>query len=280
MNKFDQFQSAIELQIFDDTSFTIIPDSRYFVGNTPHGGYLTALMHKALTSLLPHSVAISSSVQFLDRIDAEEVKLIGEVFRLSKGSSSGIIKLIQNNKVCATFIGTCSDFEYMKGISDLSTELPKIFNSVESNEYQTMNYDKISKGFTPSFVKQLNCEVHPDHAWWNRNEHSKNNEARCSAFLEMDGGTPDQFCLSFYSDIVPPVVTNKYGPLGWVPTITLTTHIRQMPTTQKLFADFRASEINKGYFEQNGNIWDLNKNLVASSRQLTRILKSEEKIVI
>ena len=280
MNKFDQFQSAIELQIFDDTSFTIIPDSRYFVGNTPHGGYLTALMHKSLTSLLPHSVAISSSVQFLDRIDAEEVKLIGEVFRLSKGSSSGIIKLMQNNKVCATFTGTCSDFEYMKGINDLSTELPKIFNSLESNKYQTMNYDKISKGFTPSFVKQLNCEVHPDHAWWTREEHSKNNEARCSAFLEMDGGIPDQFCLSFYSDIVPPVVTNKYGPLGWVPTITLTTHIRQMPTTQKLFADFKASEINKGYFEQNGNIWDLNKNLVASSRQLTRILKSEEKIVI
>ena len=97
MNKFDQFQSAIELQIFDDTSFTIIPDSKYFVGNTPHGGYLTALMHKALTSLLPHSVAISSSVQFLDRIDTEEVKLIGEVFRLSKGSSSGIIKLMQND---------------------------------------------------------------------------------------------------------------------------------------------------------------------------------------
>jgi hypothetical protein len=84
--------------------------------------------------------------------------------------------------------------------------------------------------------------------------------------------------LSFYSDILPPVVSNKYGALGWIPTITLTTHIRQMPTTNTLFADFKASDINKGYFEQDCNIWDLNENLVASSRQLTRILKSEEKL--
>ena len=87
-----------------------------------------------------------------------------------------------------------------------------------------------------------------------------------------------QFCLSFFSDILPPVVCNKYGPLGWIPTITLTTHIRKMPSTSVLYADFKASDINKGYFEQGCNIWDLDANLVASSRQLTRILKSEAKI--
>jgi hypothetical protein len=51
-----------------------------------------------------------------------------------------------------------------------------------------------------------------------------------------------------------------------------------LPTTSQLYADFIASDINKGYFEQDCNIWDLNGNLVASSRQLTRILKSEEKL--
>ena len=62
-------------------------------------------------------------------------------------------------------------------------------------------------------------------------------------------------------------------------TITLTTHIRQLPTTETLYTDFKASEINNGYFEQDCNIWDLDGNLVASSRQLTRILKSDEKIL-
>jgi len=278
MNQFERFQEAIKLENLEDNKFIVNPDTNYFVGNTPHGGYLMAVMHKALTSILPHSTAISSSVQYLDRIDAKTFELEVETFKTSRGSSSGIVKLKQDNKICTTFTGTCSDFQFMKGYDGLQKPLPNIFNESDKKDYIKMNYDKISKGFTPAFIQQLECLIHPDHAWWNRDSSDKDNEARCSAFLEMQGGIPDQFCLSFYSDILPPVVSNKYGPLGWIPTITLTTHIRQLPSTSELYADFRATDINKGYFEQDCNIWDLNGNLVASSRQLTRILKSEEKL--
>ena len=278
MNQFERFQEAIKLENLEDNKFIVNPDTNYFVGNTPHGGYLMAVMHKALTSILPHSTAISSSVQYLDRIDAKTFELEVETFRTSRGSSSGIVKLKQDDKICTTFTGTCSDFEFMKGYDGLQKPLPNIFNESDKKDYIKMNYDKISKGFTPAFIQQLECLIHPDHAWWNRDSNDQNNEARCSAFLEMQGGIPDQFCLSFYSDILPPVVSNKYGPLGWIPTITLTTHIRQLPSTSELYADFKATDINKGYFEQDCNIWDLNGNLVASSRQLTRILKSEEKL--
>jgi acyl-CoA thioesterase len=280
MNQFKRFQDALKLENVEDNKFIVNPNTNYFVGNTPHGGYLMAIMHKALTNTLPHSTAISSSVQYLDRIDAKPFELEVEIFKASRGSSSGIVKLIQDDKICTTFTGTCSDFEFMKGHDDLQKPLPDIFTEKDKNDYVKMNYDKISKGFTPSFIQQLECLIHPDHAWWNRDTdtNSKDNKARCSAFLEMEGGQPDQFCLSFYSDILPPVVCNKYGPLGWIPTITLTTHIRKLPTTSQLYADFIATDINKGYFEQDCNIWDLNGNLVASSRQLTRILKSEEKL--
>ena len=280
MKQFNRFQEAMKLENVEDNKFIADPDTNYFVGSTPHGGYLMAIMHKALTTILPHSTAISSSVQYLDRIDARPFELEVELFKASRGSSSGIVKLRQDNKICTTFTGICSDFEFMKGYDDLQKPLPSIFTDKDKNDYLKMNYDKISKGFTPSFIQQLECLIHPDHAWWNRDKDNdgKDNEARCSAFLEMEGGQPDQFCLSFYSDILPPVVCNKYGPLGWIPTITLTTHIRQLPTTSQLYADFIATDINKGYFEQDCNIWDLNGNLVASSRQLTRILKSEEKL--
>ena len=280
MNQFERFQNALKLENIEDNKFIVNPDTNYFVGSTPHGGYLMAVMHKALANVLPHSTAITSSVQYLDRIDAKPFQLEVEVFKTGRGSSSGIVKLKQDDKICTTFTGTCSDFEFMKGYDDLQKPLPNIFLDKDRCEYVKMNYDKISKGFTPAFIQQLECSIHPDHAWWNRkaDEDNTDNEARCSAFLEMKGGRPDQFCLSFYSDILPPVVCNKYGPLGWIPTITLTTHIRQLPSTNELYADFKATDINKGYFEQDCNIWDLNGNLVASSRQLTRILKSEEKL--
>ena len=278
MNQFNQFEEALALNHIENNIFLVKPDSRYFVGNTPHGGYLQALMHKALVTILPHATAISSSVQFLDRIENDDLTWTVDIYKIGRGSSSGVVRAIQDDKVCAVFTGTCSDFEHMKGYSGLNTPLPKIFDESNIANYVEMNYEKISKGFTPNFIKQLKCLVHPDHAWWNKEKLEEDAKARCSAFLELDGGMPDQFCLSFYTDILPPVVSNKYGPLGWIPTITLTTHIRQLPTTNILFADFKASDINKGYFEQDCNIWDLNNNLVASGRQLTRILKSEDKI--
>ena len=278
MNQFEQFQNALVLEVISENTYRVNPDSRYFVGKTPHGGYLNALMHKALISSVPHSVAISSSIQYLNRIEAKDVVLEVEVFKVSRGSSSGIVKLIQDKKICSVFNAICSDFDHMKGFDGLETNLPDIFRDMPIENYKELNYDKVSPGLTHSFMLQLNCKIHPCHAWWDIDINENNAEARCSSFMKLDGGMPDQFALSFYVDVAPPVVSNKYGPLGWIPTYSLSTHIRQMPTTEIVFADFVAKDINKGYFEQDCNIWDLNENLVASSRQLTRILKSEEKL--
>ena len=93
MNQFDRFQEALKLNSVDNNKFIVNPDVNYFVGNTPHGGYLMALMHKALTNILPHSTAISSSVQYLDRIEAKPFELEVEIFKTSRGSSSGICLL-------------------------------------------------------------------------------------------------------------------------------------------------------------------------------------------
>ena len=125
-------------------------------------------MHKTLVTALPHSTAISSSVQYLDRIDDADISIEVEILRISKGSSSGIVKIIQDNKICVTLSGTCSDFEHMKGFDGISTPFPEIFHECDRNKYVKMNYDKISSGFTPSFIQQLECSIHPDHAWWNR----------------------------------------------------------------------------------------------------------------
>ena len=91
MNKFKRFQDALKIENVEDNKFIVNPNTNYFVGNTPHGGYLMAIMHKALTTILPHSAAISASVQYLDRIDARPFELEVEIFKASRGSSSGIV---------------------------------------------------------------------------------------------------------------------------------------------------------------------------------------------
>jgi len=278
MNQFEQFQVAINLTRVSDTVFSFTPDPKYFVGNTPHGGYLLALMNKAITSVLPHPSTINSNVYYLDRTEPEPAELHVEVLRTSRGSSMGQVKLIQNKKLTCLYSSLCSDFQYMKGYSGLGTTLPEIMNSVPEKDFKVMNYENFKVGSTPSFIQQLEMSVHPDHAWWDRSISNDVAEARCSAYLELKGGIADTYVLSYLADILPPVVQNKYGALGWIPTLALTCNIRQLPKTNRLFIDGLAKDISNGYFEQDCYIWDMDGNLVATSRQLAKILKSEEKL--
>ena len=277
MSFFKQFENSIAIDRLDENLFSMTPSKDYFVGNTPHGGYLTAVMQKAISLSMPHPHLINSNTLYLDRTEPREISIKVEKIRESRGSSVGQVSLIQDDKLRCMMTGICSDFHYMKGVNDLETHPPKIFNE-ERDSFISLNFDNKEEGITPSFIKQTHCEIAIKHAWWLKNEGDLGDEARCSGFISMGDEIPDQFVLSFYSDFFPPVVMNKYGPLGWVPTLSLTTNIRQLPTTSELFMDVKAKDLNKGFFEQDCQIWDLNKNLVATSRQLTRILKSEEKL--
>ena len=277
MSFFKQFENSIIIDKSDENIFSMTPSKDYFVGNTPHGGYLTAVMQKALSLSMPHPHVINSNTLYLDRTEPKEISIHVDKIRESRGSSVGQVSLMQDNKLRCMMTGICSDFNYMNGVSDLETLPPRVFN--EKRElFISLNFDNKQVGFTPSFIKQTKCDIAKQHAWWLKNENDLGDEARCAGFITMGEEIPDQFVLSFYSDFFPPVVMNKYGPLGWVPTLSLTTNIRQLPTTSELFMDVIAKDLNKGFFEQDCQIWDLNKNLVATSRQLTRILKSEEKL--
>ena len=277
MSFFKQFENSIAIDRSDENLFSMTPSKDYFVGNTPHGGYLTAVMQKALSLSMPHPHVINSNTLYLDRTEPKEISIHVDKIRESRGSSVGQVSLIQDEKLRCMMTGICSDFNYMNGVNDLQTIPPKIFNE-KRDLFISLNFDNKQEGFTPSFIKQTKCDIAKQHAWWLKNENDLGDEARCAGFISMGEEIPDQFVLSFYSDFFPPVVMNKYGPLGWVPTLSLTTNIRQLPTTSELFMDVIAKDLNKGFFEQDCQIWDLNKNLVATSRQLTRILKSEEKL--
>ena len=277
MSFFKQFENSIIIDKSDENIFSMTPSKDYFVGNTPHGGYLTAVMQKALSLSMPHPHVINSNTLYLDRTEPKKINIQVDKIRESRGSSVGRVSLIQDDKLRCMMTGICSDFNYMNGVNDLETLPPEIFNE-KRDLFISLNFDNKQEGFTPSFIKQTKCDIAKQHAWWLKNENDLGDEARCAGFISMGEEIPDQFVLSFYSDFFPPVVMNKYGPLGWVPTLSLTTNIRQLPTTSELFMDVIAKDLNKGFFEQDCQIWDLNKNLVATSRQLTRILKSEEKL--
>ena len=98
MSFFKQIENSIILHKSDENTFSMITSKDYFVGNTPHGGYLTAVMQKALSLSMPHQHIINSITLYLDRTEPREISIKVEKIRESRGSSVGQVSLIQDNK--------------------------------------------------------------------------------------------------------------------------------------------------------------------------------------
>jgi hypothetical protein len=82
-----------------------------------------------------------------------------------------------------------------------------------------------------------------------------------------DGAAIDPFWLLVAGD-APPPVTFDLGIRGWVPTVTLDAHIRQLPQQGWLIAEQTAKLVADGWLDETCNLWDETGRLVASVRQL------------
>ena len=74
----------------------------------------------------------------------------------------------------------------MKGVDDISTQPPNIFN-FDRDDFVDFNYDLKGLGYTPNFVKQLTV-VFTKTCLVVKRKCRSNEVARCSGFVEMSGG--------------------------------------------------------------------------------------------
>ena len=79
----------------------------------------------------------------------------------------------------------------------------------------------------------------------------------------------DVFGLLLAVDAFAPPVFNLDLPIGWVPTIELTAHVRGVPAPGPLRCAFRSRFVQDGFVDEEGVIWDSDDRLVAQSRQLS-----------
>jgi acyl-CoA thioesterase len=62
------------------------------------------------------------------------------------------------------------------------------------------------------------------------------------------------------------------GPVGWVPTIELTVHVRRRPAGGWVLARFECDDVEGGRMIESGTLWDSTGAVVARSRQLGLVL--------
>ena len=93
--------------------------------------------------------------------------------------------------------------------------------------------------------------------------------AETAGWFALVGEEPvDEVGLLFVADALAPAVFNSGLPMGWVPTVELTVHVRAHPAPGPLRCVFRTRFVEGGTLEEDGEIWDSADTLVAQSRQL------------
>jgi hypothetical protein len=93
-------------------------------------------------------------------------------------------------------------------------------------------------------------------------------------FAFADGRPSDPLALMLAVDAFPPAVFHLDLPPGWVPTLEMTVHVRDVPAPGPLRGIFRTRYVSNGLFEEDGEVWDSAGRLVAMSRQLALIARA------
>ena len=83
-----------------------------------------------------------------------------------------------------------------------------------------------------------------------------------------DEADPDVMALPFFADAFPPTVFTRLGPIGWVPTLELTVHVRRRPAPGWLACQVWTDDVHNGKLIESVRLWDSNGDLVAQGRQL------------
>ena len=137
-------------------------------------------------------------------------------------------------------------------------------------DYETCTQVPYKEGFSPKLDKNLEKKYCSDSIWWENPK--EENQATLKLYMGWkDGGPVNLFGLILFLDATTPPIYNKLGTVGWVPTLTLTSHIRNIPEPGPLKVIAKTEFITNNYIEEDREIWDSKGNLVGQSKQLAKL---------
>lgn len=248
-------------------SWTVEVTPRWNVGTIPNGGYLMAIALNAVAQDLPHPDPLTATSHFLGRVASDHPAVVEvEVLRTGRTLSTACARLTQDGRERMRMLATFGDLAASSGPTHITAQRPVIPAPDDcvgtSDGYATLEIQKrFDLRFTPDTVGGALGQPTGD--------------PRVSGWIRFaDGRPPDLRSLALFVDAFPPTALNL-DRFGWVPTIELTVHFRARPAPGWLQAAFTSRFLVESHMEEDGEIWDTDGNLVALSRQLSRILVKE-----
>ncbi|GAB3672686.1 thioesterase family protein [Actinocorallia lasiicapitis] len=240
-----------------------ISDSWGTGGPAPNGGYLLAVVARALSQVTgqPHPMTVTG--HFLSMAVPGPATIRTEVIREGRTLTSATASLLQDGKEKIRILAAYGD---LGGLPDdvRTTAEPPVLPPVEECYEAPEEFRKIV-----TLLGQTDLRMDPATAGWALGKPSGIGEMR-SWFRLSDGADADPFTLLFAADALPPVAF-EMGVQGWVPTLELTVHVRAIPAPGWLRVIARTRNLAGGHLEEDVEIWDEKDRLVAQARQLARV---------
>ena len=262
IGQFD-IETAVSRQ--DDVLWRGHVSSAWNIGTNPNGGYLLSLVTSALADALPHPDPISITTHYLrPGIADAPCDIRVEIVRTGRTLSTARATLLQDGNERLVALAAYGNLEQPAGIDrEISPPAPSVpgpeLCQARSGGAQGVGLaiaERVDARLLPDFIE-------PGHA----------GRAEVAGWIRLsDGREPDARALHLFSDAFPPSPFGLLGPVGWVPTVELTVHVRRRPVPGWVQARFVTDDLQMGRMIESGWLWDSAGNLVAQSRQIGLVM--------
>ncbi|MGR8008121.1 thioesterase family protein [Streptomyces hypolithicus] len=272
-------QASIGDSEFDrDTSLSLrepgVYDAELSAGwtiiNAVNGGYLLALLGRALGDALPHPDPFTVSAHYLTPSVPGRAVVRTETVRAGRSLSTGQASLFQ-------YADDGTEVERIRVLASYG-DLDALPDDVRTTAkppaippYEHCLGAEAGPAAIPgssAITERLNIRLDPATVGWAVGAPSGLGEMR-GWFGLADGRDADPLSLLLTVDALPPT-SFELGLTGWTPTVELTTHIRCRPAPGPLRVAIATRNLAGGFLEEDAEVWDSADRLVAQSRQLAR----------
>lgn len=265
--------TAVSLQSASGSvrSFSATVAANWRAGRGPHGGYLAAMLLRALTESVedPTRSPRSLTIHYAKAPQEGPVQIHTRVERKGRSLSTLSARMEQDGALVALALSAFSVPWSGPEISELP--LPPVAGPDPEREAGTA----VKLG-APAFTEHLVMQPRFDGVPFDGVERPM----EVSAWLGLAEARPiDAIALAFFSDALIPAPFMRIQAPNPAPTIDLTIHFRvPMPRQthpdphELCFARVKAGVIHEGFFEEDGVIWASDGTVLAQSRQLALLI--------
>ncbi|MEU6480514.1 thioesterase family protein [Streptomyces sp. NPDC047017] len=239
--------------------------------NAVNGGYLLAVLGRALADALPHPDPFTVSAHYLTASQPGPAVVRTEVVRTGRTLSTGQASLFQRDESGAEVerirvLASYGDLDALPEDVRTTAEPPAI---PPIGQCLGPEDGPAPVPGSSAITDRLMIKLDPATLGWALGAPSGKGEMR-AWFGLADGRDADPLSLLLAVDALPPTAF-ELGIKGWVPTVELTVHVRCRPAPGPLRISVTTRNLAGGFLEEDAEVWDGAGRLVAQSRQLARV---------